>query len=179
MDDGTAEALRRWQRICPSERYVFPSEALPRYRRHRAGKPLCVGNAADDLRDALRKAGVKRPKLFENSVHRQRLRVHDLCHVRDARARTRGTEDWVRTRTGHGSSSMIALYRREAGTAEELELGWLHAMHEVIPELARMPASGQWEALSTATADHSMVDEWSKTRTALLKNLHAATQLIQ
>jgi integrase len=31
LDPGTAEALRRWQRMCPSGRWVFPAEALPRY----------------------------------------------------------------------------------------------------------------------------------------------------
>jgi hypothetical protein len=35
------------------------------------------------------------------------------------------TEDWVITRTGHGNSQMIALYRRQAKTAAELKLGWL------------------------------------------------------
>ncbi|MCK6536825.1 MAG: hypothetical protein L6Q84_27985 [Polyangiaceae bacterium] len=31
---------------------------------------------------------------------------------------------------------MIAKYRREAGTVEELGLGWLLPLHEAIPELA-------------------------------------------
>ena len=48
------------------------------------------------------------------------------------------TEDWVRTRTGHCSSQMIARYRREAQTALELNLGWLKPLHLAIPELAMM-----------------------------------------
>ena len=48
------------------------------------------------------------------------------------------TEEWVRTRTGHRSSEMIARYRRMAGTVEELTLGWLKPLCEVIPELKAM-----------------------------------------
>lgn len=47
------------------------------------------------------------------------------------------TEDWVIRRTGHESSAMVARYRREAATAEELGLGWLKPMHDTIPEPAR------------------------------------------
>ena len=46
------------------------------------------------------------------------------------------TEDWVRMRTGHCSSAMIARYRREAESIEEHELGWLLPLQEAIPELA-------------------------------------------
>ena len=53
------------------------------------------------------------------------------------------TEDWVRRRTGHRSSTMIALYREQAETFKELGLGQLKPLHEVIPELAKMaPGSG-------------------------------------
>lgn len=38
-------------------------------------------------------------------------------------------------RTGHLSSKTLAIYKRDAKTVKELELGWLHAMHNAIPEL--------------------------------------------
>jgi integrase len=101
-----------------------------------------VDHLADQLRDGLRQAGVTREKLFERGEHRLRLRAHDLraTFVTLALANEK-TEDWVATRTGHGSSQMIALYRRQAKTAGELKLGWLKPLHEVIPELAVMAAT--------------------------------------
>lgn len=143
LDAGTTEALRRWRSICPSERWVFPTEALPRYRRRRQGQPLHVDHAGEILRGALRRAGVTRPKLFEGGEHRIQLRAHDLratfvtLSLADGRS-----EDWVMQRTGHTSSIMLARYRREAETASELGLGWLLPLHEVIPELAAL-GSGQ------------------------------------
>jgi|HubBroStandDraft_1064217.scaffolds.fasta_scaffold02978_5 integrase len=137
LDPGTAEALRRWRKLCTSERYVFPTSALPRHRRTVTDRPLYVDHLAGELRDGLQDAGVKRAKLFERSNHRMRLRAHDLRATFVTLALADGkTEDWVVTRTGHGSSQMIALYRRQAKTAAELKLGWLRPLHEVVPELA-------------------------------------------
>ena len=122
---------------------MFPASALPRYRRERADLPLSVDHAAQDLRDALTQAGVERAKLFENSETRQPLRAHDLRATFVTLALASGkTEDWVRMRTGHCSSAMIARYRREAESIEEHHLGWLLALHEAIPELRkRQPGS--------------------------------------
>jgi len=36
---------------------------------------------------------------------------------------------------------MIARYRRQAQTVQELNLGWLKPLHEVVPELAAMDGS--------------------------------------
>ncbi len=139
LDPGTAEALRRWQRLCPSERWVFPSEALPRSRKSSRLQPLKVSHIAGDLREGLLGAGVTREKLFEQSPNRMRLRAHDLRATFITLALANGrTEDWVRTRTGHRSSQMIARYRREAQTAAELKLGWLKPLHLAIPELREM-----------------------------------------
>jgi integrase len=136
LDPGTAEALRRWRRICPSDRLVFPTEALPRHRRSRAGQPLVADHGAADLRAALKAAHVDRPKLYEHGGNRLRLRLHDLRATFVTLALAKGeTEDWVVRRTGHLSSAMVARYRRDAETAEELNLGWLLPMHEAIPEL--------------------------------------------
>jgi integrase len=138
LDTGTTQALRLWRRSCPSNQWVFPAEALPRYRRRRAGQHLHVDHAGEILRDALRAAGVTRSKLFEANDNRLPLRAHDLratfvtLSLADGR-----TEDWVMQRTGHRSSTMVARYRRDAETVHDLALGWLHPLHEVIPELAR------------------------------------------
>jgi integrase len=139
LDPGTAEGLRRWRRICPSDRWVFPSEALPRSRRSSRLRPLNVGHIANDLRDGLIGAGVARKKLFESSDQRMRLRAHDLRATFVTLALANGrSEDWVRTRTGHSSSQMIVRYKREAQTAQELNLGWLKPLDLAIPELAEM-----------------------------------------
>jgi integrase len=144
LDPGTAEALRRWRPLCPSSRYVFPSPAVPR-KVDRGVRPLSVGHLGAELRTALLEAGVTRPKLFERSERRLPLRAHDLraSFVTLALATGR-TEDWVVTRTGHRSSAMVAKYRREARTIEELKLGWFRPLHEVIPELSKLaPATNR------------------------------------
>jgi len=141
LDAGTAEAVRRWRTICPSTKYVFPASSLALHRRTDEERPLYVDHLAAELRDGLLASGVTRSKLFERGDHRIRLRAHDLRATFVTLALAEGrTEDWVVTRTGHGSSQMIALYRRQAKTAAELKLGWLKPLHEIIPELAKLGA---------------------------------------
>jgi integrase len=140
LDPGTTEALRRWRLICPSRVWVFPAEAVPRYRRSRRGNHMAIGSIALHLRKALETADVeRREQLFQRDAFRLRLRAHDLRATFITLALAQGrSEDWVRTRTGHRTSQMIARYRLEAKTAQELELGWLLPLHEVIPELAAL-----------------------------------------
>lgn len=139
IDPGTAEALRRWRTLCPSERLVFPAEGMPRYWRSRAGMPLAVGHAAEKLRDALLKAGQTRAQLYRRNENRIRLRAHDLRATFVTLSLALGkTDDQVMLRTGHLSSETLRIYRRNAETAAEANLGWLHPMHEVIPELAAL-----------------------------------------
>jgi integrase len=100
-----------------------------------------VDHAAAALREALQKAGVNRPKLYQNENNRLRIRAHDLRATFVTLALANGkSEDWVMQRTGHGSSIMLARYRREAKTAQELGLGWLHPLPEVIPEFRNLDA---------------------------------------
>jgi integrase len=142
LDPGTAEALRRWQTICPSKTYVFPAGAVPAHRKKE--RPMYVDKLADQLRRDLKKAGVVRPKLFEKSKHRMNLRAHDLRGTFVTLSLANGrTEAWVATRTGHRSTLMIARYRTQATTAEELSLGKLAPLHLAIPELASMTPAGQ------------------------------------
>jgi integrase len=151
LDPGTAEALRRWRTLCPSTVWVFPAEAIARYRRRNAGQPTCIGGIATQLRLGLEQAGVMRAQLFEQSGTRIRLRAHDLRATFITLALMNGrTEDWVRTRTGHKTSQVIARYRREAATAAELALGCLHPVREAIPELTALgrPSCAQTVQLS-------------------------------
>ena len=126
LDPGTAEALRRWRKLCPSDRWIFPAEAAPKSRKRRAGLHLHVDHAAAILRRSLRNAGVDRPKLYQNGNNRLQIRAHDLRATFVTLALANGrTEDWVMQRTGHGSSVMLARHRRDAETAQELGLGWV------------------------------------------------------
>lgn len=164
LTDGTAEALRRWQRICPSDVWVFPAEALPRYRRSRAGQPIYVQPFAADLRDALKKAGVDRPELFESDEGFRRLVGHDLRATHVTLARANGVSDEViRRRTRHTTTKMIDRYDHAVGLYEELDCGLLLPLHEAIPELAEMAPSQEWvEAGFAEPSDASIVGESSE-----------------
>jgi integrase len=164
LDPGTAEALRRWRKIAPPSRYVFPAVATPRHRRSRKDRPLYVDHLANQLRDGLRLAGVVREKLFERSVDRMPLRAHDLRATFVTLALAAGkSEDFVRSRTGHSSSVMIARYRRQATTIEELNLGWLFPMHTAIPELSEGNDAGLTDA-RTDTMDRGAIRSTSRVR---------------
>ncbi len=136
LDPGTAEALRLWRTVCPSARWVFPTEALPMYRRSRSGQPLSAGHAGLKLRECLLLAGQDRPKLYQRDANRIPIRAHDLRATFVTLALANGkTEDWVTRRTGHSSSVMLARYRRDAATIREHDLGWLVRLDQHIPEL--------------------------------------------
>lgn len=45
------------------------------------------------------------------------------------------SEAWITDRTGHSSSQMIYLYKRQARTHAELNLGGFVSLVEAIPEL--------------------------------------------
>ncbi len=137
LDPSTAEALRRWKKVCPSEHFVFPAKALGGSRR--GDRAMYVDKLAQELRADLKTAKVNRPKLFEESEHRMKLRAHDLRGTFVTLSLANGkTEAWVQQRTGHTSSIMINRYRRMAMTAEELGLGTLRPLHRAIPELAAL-----------------------------------------
>jgi len=91
---------------------------------------------AAELRRHLSQIEGIRPVLFQRTSNRAPLRAHDLRATFVTLALASGkTETWVCDRTGHRSSNMLNKYRRAARTAEELGLGWLKPMDEVIPEL--------------------------------------------
>jgi integrase len=130
LDPSTAEALRRWRKLCPKGELVFPDQD---------GKPLYVDHLAQQLRDDLLAAGVTRRELHHASKGRMHMRAHDLRATFVTLSLANGkTEAWVMDRTGHTTSVMLGKYRRAARSAEELTLGWLHPMAEAIPELAKV-----------------------------------------
>ncbi|MBN2196406.1 MAG: tyrosine-type recombinase/integrase [Polyangiaceae bacterium] len=140
LDPGTAEALRRWRKLCPSKRWVFPELAVPTTRTlPRLDRPMYVNHLSEDLREWLQECGVDRPKLYERTEDRLPLRAHDLRATFVTLALANGrTETWVMQRTGHKTYGMLARYRRDARTLEELRVGWLAPLHEAIPELAKL-----------------------------------------
>jgi integrase len=153
LDLGTAEALRRWKKIAPKSRWVFPAEALDRVRRR--DRPVDVDHLAKKLREGLEVAGVTRPALFEHGAKRQRIRAHDLRATFITLSLANGrSESWVQDRTGHTSSVMINRYRRKARMAVELNLGPLLPLHTAIPELAVVEVDGApAKAAAEPTAD--------------------------
>ena len=137
LDESTAEALRRWRKLCPSEEFVFPAAAMG--VKARGDRPMYVDKLAAQLGDDLKLASVTRPKLFEASDRRLRLRAHDLrATFITISLANKQTEAWVQLRTGHTSSAMVNRYCKRATTAEELYLGPLRPMHRAIPELAKL-----------------------------------------
>ena len=84
-------------------------------------------------------AGVDRPDLFAKTAARRPVRIHDLRATFVTLALANGrTEAWIADRTGHRSSAMINRYRRAAHKVDELRLGQLRPLHEVVPELAKL-----------------------------------------
>jgi integrase len=81
-------------------------------------------------------AGVDRQQLFEQSEKRLALRVHDLRATFVTVSLASGkSEAWVMDRTGHRSSQMVNLYRRQARMLEEVRIGSLSPLSEALPEL--------------------------------------------
>lgn len=132
LDAGTVRALVAWR-----DRYHPDAEPTSRVFLDENGA-LTESNQLrpENLRAALRKAGLTRPELSEKSETRQPIRVHDLRagFVTTALANDR-TEAWVMDRTGHTTSAMLNEYRRAARTHAELNLGGWVPLDEAIPEL--------------------------------------------
>jgi integrase len=84
----------------------------------------------------LRAAGVDRAELFERTKSRMPIRLHDMRSTFVTVSLANGkTEQWVTDRTGHKSSQMIALYKRQARQWSELELGAMQPMDSLLPEM--------------------------------------------
>ncbi len=90
-----------------------------------------------------------RRELVTGQTGRRALRAHDLRGSFVTVALARGaTEAWVTDRTGHTTSTQLAVYRRAARGAAELGLGDWHPLLEVLAETASgsRPVSAQPDA---------------------------------
>ena len=72
----------------------------------------------------------------------------------------RPKESWIGDRTGHKSSTMIARYKRNARTFDELNLGTLARLDHAIPELLEaiapgLPTAHDFEAESSVSSGTS------------------------
>lgn len=139
LRSDVAETLRRWKTLCPSEKWIYPAEALPRHRKSSKGKPLSVDKAAEKLREALEKSGVHRPDLFESEHGYRRLVFHDLRASNVTLAREAQVPDEVISqRTRHSEKATMDRYDRAPAEFDERLLDALVPMHEAIPELVHV-----------------------------------------
>lgn len=145
LNDGTAEALRRWKTICTSKKWVFPAEMVPGSRRTNRGKHMVWGDSAASLRKALGWAGIQRTSLVDPPEGHARLVAHDLRATYVTLARLRGElDESIMRRTGHTQRNTLERYDHAFGEMKELqELGKtfeLTPLCDAIPELAEMSA---------------------------------------
>jgi len=123
LSPDVVAALAAWRKAHPREERVLAEDGIP----------LDVTRLAEQLREDLATAGVTRAELFERSATRQPIRAHDLRATFITTSLANGrTETWVSDRTGHRSSQMINLYRRQARSWAELHLGELVALNEAL-----------------------------------------------
>ena len=126
LSDGVPFALQAYRNMTPASERVFPN--------------VEKDGAADLFRKHLRAGSVARAELFEDTEHRQQIRVHDLRATFVTLGLANGrSEAWIADRTGHKSSQMINKYRRAARQVQELQLGTLAPLNEAIPELRPRP----------------------------------------
>ncbi len=133
LDAGVVRALTAWRdRVDgePDDRVFLDEE----------GHKLNVDRLAEVFRADLRKAGVDRSELFEDTDVRMQIRAHDLRATFITIALANGrSETWVTDRTGHTTSGQLMNYRRAARMVGELQLGNLVALDVAIPDLAPLP----------------------------------------
>lgn len=122
LDPGVTRALKLWQKQSPSTPFpgVDPNHFAPRFREHLAA------------------AEIRRAELTAAATSNRRpIRGHDLRATFITLALANGkSEGWIQDRTGHTSSAMLNRYRRLARQFNELNLGQLAPLDQVIPEFA-------------------------------------------
>ena len=127
LSPGVKEALEKFKpKDVDEEALVFPVDSPTR--------------AAERLIDDLTAAeATTRAYLLKTTENRLRMRVHDLRGTFVTLSLANGqSENWVRQRTGHRSSIMLARYDHE--NSAELKLGELTPLNLAIPEFAPPPA---------------------------------------
>ncbi len=145
------EALKRWRKLHPKARLVFPGAG---------GAPLNVEHLADRLRAYYDAAGSKRLELHTSTKGRRRLVVHDLRALFCTLAMARGaSESWIMARTGHTTSGMLAKYRRAAASFGEGAEAALVPLHLAVPELRSEDDEASDDGPDSAQQDPSAEDE--------------------
>lgn len=92
-----------------------------------------IAGAARTFREHLLTAGVARKELHARSTERRPMRVHDLRGTFVTLALATGrSERWVMDRTGHTTSTMLSVYARPSRFAQELSLGWLQPLDQLL-----------------------------------------------
>jgi len=137
LDPGVVRALVAWRALSHGD---ATDEAIADERVfvNADGLLLNEDRLAEIFRADLRKAGVTRAELFEDSEVRQQIRAHDLRATFVTLSFAAGrSETWVMDRTGHTTSAQLMNYRRAARMVAELELGVLAPLDEALPDVDR------------------------------------------
>ncbi|MEJ7727921.1 MAG: site-specific integrase [Polyangiaceae bacterium] len=145
MDPGVVRALVAWRplRGAVGHDHVFTDEQgrpVVRWARDADGKAMQdqpeLTVRAEEYRTWLLAAGVDRPQLYIDDDKRRPTKLRDLrgTFVTTALANGR-TEDWVRERTGHKSSLMLARYKKKVQKHRQAALGDLLPLDVAILEL--------------------------------------------
>lgn len=141
LKNDTARMLRAWKALCPSEVLVFPAEAMPRYRRRRAGKPVDMSKYGEVVRADLRRAGVAREELFDSEDGYPRFKGHDLRAGYVIYSREAGASDHhISQRTGHTTTAMIDKYDQASAILKDSGCVELPPVDEMIPEIREVLA---------------------------------------
>lgn len=141
LKEDTARMLRAWRTLCPSAVLVFPAEAMPRYRRRRAGRPIDMNKYGEVLRADLQRAGVTREDLYSAEDGYARLKGHDLRAGYVIYSRESGaSDDHISQRTGHTTKAMIDKYDQAAAVLKDSGCVELPPVDQMIPEIREVLA---------------------------------------
>lgn len=176
LSPGVVAALSAWREHL---RNVAPVEGDAPVFVDELGRPITDSHLAEQFREHLEIARIRRAALFERSGARRPIRLHDLRATFITIALANGrSEAWVQDRTGHRSSIMLNRYRRAARSVAELGLGELRSLVDAIPELGGISErksereddpSGH---SGTNTAKHSTSAPWRNGRRRGFKKLN-------
>lgn len=152
--------------------FRLPPDVLRALQAFRNGSELVFPefryfNCARRFREDLLGAELDRFELHNTTAERRRMRIHDLRGTFVTLALAAGaTETWVMDRTGHTTSAMLNVYRRDARHASELELGWFEPLDWAMGLGQRVGHEPKlpWKS----AADHT--PSWSPKRSMVLQN---------
>lgn len=154
MRPDVVRALRAWKamREATGDRssFVFPTKIHGQKVNYRA----------DALRTNLLAVGIDRAELHKDTDETDPTGMHALRAAFVTLNQAVGkdwlgepiNEKWIRTRTGHRSSTQLAKYDRLIDAARQMKLAPLGPMDELIPEIAAFVAASSEPASTPAPA---------------------------